>query len=75
MNSYVFALAVYDNKLIAGGEFDTAGGVSANRIASWDGSSWDTLGAGMNNQVYALAVYNDTLIAGGRVHHCRGRWC
>ena len=43
----VYALVVYDNKLIAGGLFTTAGGVSANYIASWDGSSWDSLGSGM----------------------------
>jgi hypothetical protein len=65
MNSSVYALVVYDNKLIAGGGFTTAGGVSANYIASWDGSSWSPLGSGMNNGVSALAVYNSNLIAGG----------
>jgi hypothetical protein len=65
MNNHVFALAVYDNKLIAGGEFSTAGGVNANNIASWNGSSWSVLGSGMNNAVCALAVYDNKLIAGG----------
>jgi hypothetical protein len=59
------ALAVYDNKLIAGGYFATAGGVSANYIASWDGSSWSALGSGMDDYVSALAVYDNKLIAGG----------
>jgi len=62
---YVYALAVYDNKLIAGGYFTTAGGMSANYIASWDGSSWSPLGSGMDYTVYALAVYDNKLIAGG----------
>ena len=35
LNETVFSLSVYDNKLIAGGYFTTAGGVAANRIAAW----------------------------------------
>jgi hypothetical protein len=65
MNSGVCALAVYNGQLIAGGYFTTAGGVSANCIAAWDGSSWSPLGTGMNGHVFALAEYNGRLIAGG----------
>jgi hypothetical protein len=32
--SYVFSPAIYDDKLIAGGFFSTAGGVAANDIAA-----------------------------------------
>ena len=58
-----------------GGQFTTAGGVAASRIARWDGSSWSALGTGMDNQaVYALAVDSD----GGGVCwwpvHLRRRW-
>lgn len=35
MNNYVNALAAYNNELIAGGYFTTAGGIPANRIAKW----------------------------------------
>src|ERR1035438_1189762 len=42
--------------LYAGGYFITAGGVTANFIAKWDGSAWSALGSGMNNQVRALAA-------------------
>ena len=31
-----------------GGQFTMAGGLNANYIAKWDGSSWSTLGGGMN---------------------------
>jgi hypothetical protein len=55
-----------DNKLIAGGWFTRAGGVSANCIAAWDGSSWAPLRSGMNNVVHVLTVYKDKLIAGGK---------
>jgi hypothetical protein len=67
----VYALAEYNGQLIAGGYFTTAGGVSANCIAAWDGSSWSPLGTGMDSApifefgVYALAEYNGQLIAGG----------
>ena len=61
----VYALGVYDSKLIAGGHFTAAGEVSANNIASWDGSSWSTLGSGVNYLVRALTVYDSKLIAGG----------
>ena len=62
---FVLAVTVYDNKLIAGGGFTVIGGVSANYIASWDGSSWSALGTGMNSAVYAFTFYNNRLIAGG----------
>jgi hypothetical protein len=61
------ALCVYDGKLIAGGEFQIANCTLAANIASWDGSSWSSLGSGMEKLgvVHALAVYNNKLIAGG----------
>ena len=62
---WVSALTVYDGKLIAAGGFDSASGVVANNIASWDGSSWLPLGSGMDGGVSALTVYDGKLIAGG----------
>ncbi len=72
-NDSVLALTVYDDgsgpALYAGGNFTTAGAVSASKIAKWDGSSWSALGSGMNDSVHALTVYDDgsgpTLYAGG----------
>src|SRR6185436_17926970 len=48
----------------------TAGGVSAYRIAKWDGNSWTAFGSGMNGtsaRVYAIAVATSgaELYAGG----------
>ncbi len=67
MNSYVYALAVdASGNLYAGGNFTTAGGVAANHIAKWNGTSWSALGSGMNSTVYALAVdASGNLYAGG----------
>jgi hypothetical protein len=56
MGSTVYALAVSGTDLYAGFYFTTMGGVSANRIAKWDGSAWSALGSGMNDRVDALAA-------------------
>ncbi|MFH0981994.1 MAG: thrombospondin type 3 repeat-containing protein [Planctomycetota bacterium] len=73
MNNWVFALTVFDDgtgpALYAGGEFTTAGGVTANWIAKWNGTQWSALDSGMNNVVRALTVFDDgtgpALYAGG----------
>jgi Immunoglobulin domain len=65
MNGGVSALAVSGTNLYAGGGFTTAGGVPANYIAKWDGSTWSALGSGVNGAVIALAVSGTNLYAGG----------
>src|SRR5207249_3509984 len=42
-----FALAISGNSVYVGGLFNTAGGVSVNNIARWDGSQWYALGSGI----------------------------
>lgn len=77
-NSYtpgVFALNVFQGNLIAGGYFDSAGGINAHCIAQWNGSSWDSsTGATVfghyqydkgNAVVYALSTFKGNLVAGG----------
>src|SRR5258708_19636873 len=49
MDGSVSALAVSGNDLYATGYFSTAGGVAANGIAKWDGSSWSALGSGVGS--------------------------
>jgi hypothetical protein len=67
VDHWVFALAVDGSgNLYAGGTFTTAGGVSANHIARWDGLDWHALGDGVDGTVYALAVDGGgSLYAGG----------
>ncbi len=69
----VQALAVFDDSsgaaLYAGGHFGFAGGMAADHIAKWDGTSWTTLGSGLTGGflysfVQALAV--STTAAGRR---------
>ncbi len=75
--SAVSALAVYNNGLVAGGSFDTAGGQPASKIARWDGLAWHPLGEGLGGSfnwwVSALTVHNDDLIAGGHFTHAGGQ--
>lgn len=62
----VRALTVMPNgELIAAGDFVTAGGLPANRVARWTGAAWAPLAAGLNATVFALAVLaNGDLVAG-----------
>ena len=58
-NYDVFALAVLpEGDVIVGGNFTTAGGVVANRIARYNPTTgvWSSLGSGTNGSVSALAV-------------------
>jgi hypothetical protein len=81
MNGKVFSLVSFNGKLVAGGSFTTAGGVAAQNIAAWDGSSWSPLGEGVSSDssgfyiasVGALAVYRGQLIAAGAFNLAGGK--
>jgi hypothetical protein len=74
-SGYAYAMTVYDNKLIVGGWFDSAGEIPAHNIAAWDGSNWSALGSGTDSisgrfsfwdgPVFALKVFHDKLMVGG----------
>ncbi len=68
----VRALAVRGGNLAAGGSFVTAGGVTVNNIAEWNGTSWAALSNGVAASgtnlvvaVYALAATGGDLYVGG----------
>jgi hypothetical protein len=64
----VRALTVYNDELIAGGDFNNAAGVDVNGIARWNGSAWQPLSSGVSGTrffVEALIPFNGKLIAGG----------
>ena len=70
----VRALLVHDDgggaALYAGGTFFFAGGVSARRVAKWDGASWSGLADGLDDDVETLAVFDD----GGGAELYVGGW-
>jgi len=63
-NNTVWSLAEFEGDLIAGGDFTAADGQTAQRIARWDGDTWNAIGAA-NNTVRSLVEFNDELVAGG----------
>ena len=71
------ALAVAPGELYVGGEFTDAGGISAaDRIATWNGSSWSALSSPgsqlTNGRVSAIAVYAGKVYAGGNFVNAGG---
>ncbi len=54
-----------DANLYVGGNFASAGGVPANRIAMYDGSNWGSLGSGTSGFVQAIEVIGQYIYAGG----------
>ncbi|MCH8317336.1 MAG: hypothetical protein IIA88_02370 [Bacteroidetes bacterium] len=69
---YTLTVDTVNNILYAAGVFSTAGGVSVNNIAKWNGTTWDSLGSGLNGTVLALAIYNNELYAGGSISTAGG---
>ena len=64
-------LSMPNGDIIVGGAFSAAGGVTANRIARWNGTEWSALGSGVAGGqptfVRALALMpNGDVIASGR---------
>lgn len=73
VNDDVTSLAVMPNgELVAAGWFTSAGGVTASRIARWNGASWAPLGSGLGGGlntppgvVEIHVLENGDLVAGG----------
>jgi hypothetical protein len=70
LDGSVSAFAMYDNELIASGQFTGEAGGSPRNIARWDGNQWVSLDPSNepDDRVMALLVWHDTLVAGGRFH-------
>ena len=65
----VAGLALADNGILyVGGEFTTIGGVSANHIASWNGSTFSALGPGITGDIVSEITTRGNLV------FCAGRF-
>src|SRR5262249_49323350 len=65
-NAPVRALTLYNDNLVAAGDFTGIGSVLAGHVAQWDGAAWHPLaGGGANGTINALSAYAGELIAGG----------
>jgi len=68
VNGTVLSLLYSGTDLIVSGDFDSVGQISANNIATWDGSAWSVIGSptnGTNGAVNALALDGSNIIVGG----------
>jgi hypothetical protein len=62
----VMALAARGNDLFVGGAFFSAGGVTTQHLARWDGSNWSSLDSQISGQsVRAIALSGGDLYIGG----------
>jgi hypothetical protein len=69
------AYAIYSttNGTVAGGIFDSAGGIGAASIAQWNGTNWQAFGTGLTNPgsvanlgfVDAITTWSNQIVAGG----------
>lgn len=50
-NNTIRAISSQSGDLFVGGLFDRIAGISANRVAFWDGDRWNTMGSGVNGPV------------------------
>jgi len=68
----VTALMTYKYDLVVGGVFDTAGGAPGDYIASWDGTGWEAVGAGMDGRVNTFIIHEGDLLTGGSFRFAGG---
>ena len=65
-NNEVRSIAFDETGLLyIGGNFASAGNKTANRIATYNGSNWGTLGSGTSGFVQAIAVTDESVYIGG----------
>ncbi|MBT8304030.1 MAG: PQQ-dependent sugar dehydrogenase, partial [Bacteroidia bacterium] len=65
-NNEIRSLHIADDGILyVGGNFDEAGGNTANRIATWNGSNWSTLGDGTSGFVQAITSTSSDVYLGG----------
>ena len=80
-NGENWALYVWNNKLYAGGSYYQAGDSLANNIASWDDTTWASLGSGSDTRgtgkynvgyIYSIGSYNNNLYIAGQFDSAGG---
>ncbi|UJR86774.1 hypothetical protein [Sandaracinus amylolyticus] len=59
------ALAWWNGRLVVAGSFARSGETALGRVAMWNGTAWESVGAIDGNSVEALHTLGDVLFAGG----------
>jgi hypothetical protein len=74
----VNAIKMVGSNAYVGGNFNSAGGSSAGKIARWDGTQWHPLGSGLTGQAFyqssvnAIEDFGGNIIAGGYFNQIGG---
>lgn len=75
-NVGVYDLVEWSARLVAAGEFQSAGTVAVSDLATWDGADWQSTPPGtvgdIDQYIAAVAVHEGDLIAGGIFHQIGG---
>lgn len=72
-NGPVYSIAFDGSDIYVGGDFTTAGPITANDIAKWNSTSgWSAVGTGMNSYVTALLFSGGNLYAAGNFTQAGG---
>ena len=64
-NATVHDVQVFDGQLVATGRFTEIGGVSADYVAAYDGSTWQSMGDGLPGRGQYLAASSEELVVSG----------
>lgn len=65
-NNSIDSLVEYQGNLVAAGKFTQIGGVSADSIALWNGTSWEAFAGGLPGaSISKVFVFNDQVYAAG----------
>jgi len=68
-NAWIYSLVLDSSgNIYAGGIFATAGGVSANNIAKWNGSAWSALSSGMSGGSEGGAIHKIMTDSSGNLY-------
>lgn len=66
VNSIVRTLQVIGNNIYAGGTFTSAGGITTNHLARWNGGNWSSLGRQLvGGSLWSITHIGTELITGG----------
>lgn len=62
-------IRLLDNELYIGGSFNQVGDSTANSVAHWKDSKWETMEGGVDGIVYSLALVGNFVYVGGAFKH------
>jgi hypothetical protein len=63
-NSAAYCMAEMNNELYVAGEFTMIGGIVADYIAKWNGTSWSALGVGPSHPITCMTNLTNSIYAG-----------